>query len=57
MMTSFNNNENKVCLLLKDDVGMLHVRSHAKSHDHRFCDHSITIAFFFDMSSYKQLIV
>ena len=27
------------------------------SHDHRSCDHNITIAFFFDMSFNKWLII
>ena len=60
-MTSFENNEDKVYLLLKDDVGKSctrsRIRSHIKSYDHRFCDHGITIAFFFGVSSNKQLIV
>ena len=50
MMKSFNNNENKVYLLLKDDVGGSRVRSCAKSHDPGSCDHSVTIAFLFSMS-------
>ena len=45
-MTSFNNNEEKVCLLLKNDVSGSRIRSHAKprieSHDYKFCDHGIT---------------
>ena len=54
MMTSFDNNEDKICLLLKDDVSGLHVRSRARSHDLKFGDHGITIAFLFGMSSNKQ---
>ena len=42
MITSFNNNENKVYLLLKDDVDGSCVRSRARLHDHMFCDHGIT---------------
>ena len=34
MMTSFNNNEEKICLFLKDDVGRSRVRSRARSHNH-----------------------
>ena len=37
--------------------GELHVRSHARSNNHRSCDHSVTIAFFFDVNLNKQLIV
>ena len=33
MITSFDNNKDKVCLLLKDDVGGSYVRSRAKSHN------------------------
>ena len=33
------------------------VRSHAKSYDYRFYDHSVTIAFLFGISSDKQKIV
>ena len=44
-----NNNEDKICLLLKeDDIG--------GSHDFRFCSHGITIAFLFSVSSAKQVI-
>ena len=61
MMTSFNDNKDKVCLLLKDNVGGSRVRSHTRSragsHDHRFHDYGVTIAFFFDMSSDKQVIL
>ena len=42
MMTSFDNNEDKVCLLLKDDVGGLHVRSHTRSYDLGSCDYGDT---------------
>ena len=33
------------------------VRLHTRSHDHQSRDHGITIAFFFGMSSDKQVIV
>ena len=42
MMTSFDNNEDKVCSLLKDDVGGLRIRSYARSHDLKSCDHGVT---------------
>ena len=55
-----DNNEDKVCSLL-DDMGGSHVRSRARSrvvsHDYRFCDHGVTITFFFGMSSNKQVII
>ena len=35
----------------------LYTRSHTRLHDHRFCNHGVTIAFFFDMSFNKQVIV
>ena len=38
-----DNNENKVCLLLKDDVGRSCIRSCARSHDAEFCDYSVTV--------------
>ena len=61
MITSFNNNEDKICLLFKDDVGGSRIRSCARSrvrlYDHRSCDHGITIAFAFGMSSDKQVII
>ena len=56
-MTSFDNNEDKVCLLLKDDVGRLRVKSRARSHNHRSHDHGVIIAFLFGVSSNKQVIV
>ena len=56
-MTSFNNNKDKICLHFKDDVGGLRVRSHARSNDPGSRDHDVTIAFFFSMSSDKQVIV
>ena len=56
----FDNNEDKVYLLL-DNVGGSRVRSRARSrvrsHDHRSRDHGITIAFFFGVSSDKQVIL
>ena len=54
-----NNNEDKVCLLL-DNVDGSYVKSRARSrvglHDHRSCNHGITIAFLFGVSSDKQVI-
>ena len=44
-------------MLLKDDVGVLRVRSRVESHDHKSHDHGVTIAFFFDVSFDKQVIV
>ena len=48
MMTSFDNNEDKVCSLFKDDVNGSHVRSRARScvrsHDHRSHNNGITKA-------------
>ena len=45
-MTSFDNNEDKVCSLLKNDVSRSCVRSHARSrvgsHDHGYCDYGVT---------------
>ena len=47
MITSFDNNENKVCLLLKDNVGRSRVKSFARSHDgsydHKSRDHGVTV--------------
>ena len=57
MMTSFDNDEDKVSLFLKNDVDGSRVRSRARSHNHRSYDHGVTIAFFFGVSSNKQLIV
>ena len=61
MMTSFDNKEDKICSLLKDNVGGLCVRSCARSrirlNDYKSYDHGIIIAFFFGMSSDKQIIV
>ena len=54
MMTSFDNNEDKVCLLFKDDIGGSRIRSRAKSHNPGSRDYGVTIAFLFDMSSNKQ---
>ena len=39
------------------EYAKLHARSHARSHDHRSCDHGVAIAFFFSVSSHKQIIV
>ena len=47
MMTSFDNNEDKVYLLLKNDIGRsrieLRARSHVELYDHRSCDHGVTL--------------
>ena len=56
-MTSFDNNKDKVCLLLKDDVGNSRIRSHSRLHNLESCDHDIIIAFFFGVSFNKQVIV
>ena len=53
----FDNNEDKICLLLKDSIDRSHVKSHAKSHDFGSCEYGITIVFFFGMSSDEQIIV
>ena len=46
MMTSFDDNEDKVCLLFKDNVGESCVRSHARSriglHNHKSRDQGVT---------------
>ena len=42
MMTSFDNNEDKVCLLLKDDLKRSRVRSRARSYDLGFLNHVVT---------------
>ena len=44
MMTSFDNNEDKICLLLKDDVNGLYVRSRARSHNPKSYDHGIILS-------------
>ena len=54
MMTSFDNNEDKVCSLLKDDVGGSRGKSRARSHDPGSRDHGVTIAFLFGVSSDKR---
>ena len=56
MMTSFDNNEKKDYLFLKDDIGGPRVRSCIRSYDLRFYNHGVTIAFFFGVSSDKQMI-
>ena len=45
-MTRFDNNKDKVCLFLKDDVGKSRIRLRAKSHDPWSRDHDVTILFF-----------
>ena len=57
MMMSSDNNKNKVCLHLKDDVGGSRVRLRARSNDLEFCDHVVTIVFLFGISFDKQIIV
>ena len=61
MMISFDNNKNKICLFFKDNVGRSYIKSHARSpvpsHNHKFYDHSVTIAFLFGISLNKQIIV
>ena len=48
-----DNNKDKVCLLLKDDFGGLCIRSRTRSHDLWSCEHAVTIAFLFGISSNK----
>ena len=43
MMTSFDNNEDKICLFLKDDIGEWWIRSHIKSHNLGSRDHGVII--------------
>ena len=57
MMTSFDNKEDKICLLFKDNVGGSRVRSYARLHDPMSYDYGITISFFFGIKSDKQIIV
>ena len=52
-----NNNKDKIYLLLIRWVGASYNRLHARSHNHKFCNYSITIAFFFSVSSNKKVIV
>ena len=55
MITSFNNNEDKVYLLLKDNVGRSRIRSRAKSHDLGSCDYGVIISnFFFNAIAYSK---
>ena len=46
--------------MLLDDMGGSRIksraRSHVGSHDHRSCDHGVTITFFFGVSSDEQVI-
>ena len=42
MIISFDNNENKVCSLLKNNVGRSRIRSCARSYDLGSCDHAVT---------------
>ena len=60
-MTNFDNNEDKICSPLKDDVGgsriKLRARSRIRSNDYRSCDHGVIIAFLFGVSCDKQVIV
>ena len=47
--------------MLLNNVGRSHVRlrarSRGKSHDHKSCDHTVTIAFLLGVSSNKRIIV
>ena len=45
MITSFDNNEDNVCLFLKDDVGGSRVRLHAKLHDLGSYNYIVTLVF------------
>ena len=68
-MTNFDNNKDKVCSLLKDDIGGSRVRSPAKlyvrsppkscvrSHDHRSYDHGITFKIKNQISNIKFILV
>ena len=46
MITSFDNNKDKGCLLLKNNIGESYIRSRTRSrvklYDHRFRDHDVT---------------
>ena len=53
----FDNNEDKVYLLLKDDIDGSYIRSRARSYNLGSHDHDFIIAFFFGISSNKQIIV
>ena len=46
-MTSFDNNEDKVCSFLKDNVGGSYVKSFARSHDPKSYDQGVTQPMFF----------
>ena len=52
MITSFDNNKDKVRLLLKDDVGGSRIRSRARSHDPRSRDHGDT-GIYWRLDNYK----
>ena len=41
MMTSFDNNEDKVCSFFKDDVGKSRIRLCARLHNFGSCDYGI----------------
>ena len=53
MITSFDNNEDKVCLLLKDDVGGSRIKSRAKLHNPGSCEHGITYLHFYYLIFYN----
>ena len=57
MMTSFDNNEDKVYLLFKDDVNELRIRSRTRSHNPGSCNYRVTIVFLFGVSFDKRIIV
>ena len=42
-----DNNEDKIRSLLRNDIGKSQIRSLARSHDPRFCDHSVISTFWF----------
>ena len=44
-MTNFNNNEDKICLLLKDDVNGSGIKSRARSYNHKSRNHGVTQMF------------
>ena len=56
-MTNFDNNEDNVCLLLKDDVGGLRIRSRARSHNHGSCDHGVTVINFILLETINNSLI
>ena len=41
----------------ENKIDGLHARSHARLHNHSFCNHNVIIAIFFGISIDKQIIV